>query len=175
MVIRSPPLGNDGQRNVFAIIRVVNDAGGFIGVYGKLVSIAAAADRGQSVLVFAKGKAIRKLNLCAAYPYPKAKEESFMKFDPISGNLTGRGSPHQYRTPDTRNYEKVDVETYVEDGLVFPRKIFFRGKVYKVSSVLGSRKDPYTNFLEYGIIVNRKRTFIWLRPDGCWVLKLKHL
>ena len=98
-----------------------------------------------------------------------------MKFDPISGNLTGLGSPQKYRAPDTRSYEKVEVETYVEDGIVFPRKLVFHGRVYKVSSVLGSRKDPYTNFLEYGIIVNKERTLIWLRPDGSWVVKPKHL
>lgn len=43
------------------------------------------------------------------------------------------------------------------------------------SSIPGSRKDPYTNFLKYGIIVNKERTLIWLWPDGSWVVKPKHL
>ena len=46
---------------------------------------------------------------------------------------------------------------------------------YRYGEWLSKRNLTVSKILEYGIIVNKERTLIWLRPDGSWVVKPKHL
>ena len=55
-----PTFGNDSQRNVFAIIYVVNDAGSFVGVTDKFEGILSPANRGKASLIFVEEKAVRQ-------------------------------------------------------------------------------------------------------------------